>query len=201
MIVKYKTVGREELQGCHAEVDMRTGVVSINADVWDIYDDFEKNFIIAHEMGHYNLDTDDETAADKYALSYVFGTAPRSLKRSIQALYRIGVLDSDRVLKLYQYALQMDANAGNQQAAIELQSVENDYNEEFNQTSTTNQNQEKMKRNYIYCRADGEETVETETKKRGHGMNGVNIGGYYFSFANILLLVIAILVFMIYKKN
>lgn len=200
MIVKYKQVGRDQLQNCPAEVDMATGVISINMDVWDDYDDFEKSFVIAHEVGHYVLDTDDEKEADLYALKAVYKTAPKSLRRSIQTLYRIGIVDTERMMSLYKHALSIDAQEGNQAAAIELQSIDNDFNQQF----YTNQKTEKemKKPMYIYRRADGAEVIETvtETKKKGHGLNGVNLGGYYFSFTNIMLIVIAVMLFVIYKK-
>lgn len=203
MIVRYRTVGCAELQSCPAEVDMQTGVVSINADVWDMYDDFEKSFLIAHEMGHYILGTDDEKKADEYALNAVYRIAPKSLKRSLQALYRIGIVDSSRMLNLYQAALNLDARDGNQAAAIELQNIENDYKREF--YTDNNQNNKTMKKtNYIRTRrADGAEVVETvETeKKRGHSVNGITVAGCYFSFTNIMLIIIAVLMVIILKKQ
>ena len=74
---------------CPACVDMETGVISINRDVWDRFDRFEKNFILFHEIGHYDLDTDSEYEADEYALRHVYKSAPRSLKRALQTLYKI----------------------------------------------------------------------------------------------------------------
>lgn len=203
MKVRYRTVGREELQSCPAEVDMKTGIVSINTDVWDKYDDFEKSFIIAHEMGHYILNTYNEMEADEYALMTVYRTAPNSLKRSLQALYRIGIVDSERMLKMYQAALHLDARDGNQAAAIELQSIEDDYNQEF--YTENNQNNKTMKKqNFIRTRrADGAEVVETfeSDNKRGHSINGITVAGCYFSFTNIMLIIIAVMMMLILKKQ
>lgn len=175
---------------CPASVNMQTGVVTINQSVWHNYDNFEKSFVIMHEMGHYKLQTDSEYEADAYALRHVYKTAPRSLKRSLQALCKIGVIDHTRLDRLYREALKLDASDGNEIAAIELQQIKEQYfNHQNPITMTKNRSQENYpaKRNItpdvrVIRRADGE--------KCGHGMNGLHIGDWYFSFTNILLMAI-----------
>ena len=98
MEVKTRYVDAGVLGKCPAAIDMRTGVISINKSVWDSYDKFEKFFVIYHELGHYVLDTDSEYEADAYALRHVYKTAPRSLKRSLQTLMKIRVIDSRRAV-------------------------------------------------------------------------------------------------------
>ncbi|MBN2776240.1 MAG: hypothetical protein JXR36_01275 [Bacteroidales bacterium] len=111
-------VGADVLGVCPAQVYMDNGLIEINADVWDKYSDFEKEFIIAHERGHYELQTDSETEADKFALNAVYGKAPKSLKRSILALHKVGVIDNARFRNLYIEALKIDAYKNNNQRAI-----------------------------------------------------------------------------------
>lgn len=193
MKVKTVSVDASVLGRCPASVDMTSGVISINRSVWDQYDNFEKAFVIMHEVGHYVLDTDSEYEADAYALKHVYRTAPRSLKRSLQTLCKIRVIDPGRLDNLYKEALKLDAADGNGIAQIEL--------EQINQQYFNNQNSRKMratpgqetypiKRNVtpdvrVIRRADGE--------NRGHGMNGLHIGDWYFSFTNLLLMAIVII--------
>ncbi len=199
MKVPTKYVDASVLGRCPASVDMRTGVISINRSVWGGYDNFEKAFVIMHEIGHYVLDTDSEYEADAYALRHVYKTAPRSLKRSLQTLCKIRVIDPSRLDNLYKEALKLDAADGNEIAEIELQQISSN-NQFFNQNSETmtkNSGQETypMKRQRpadvrIVRRADGD--------KCGHGMNGIHIGDWYFSITNLLLA--AIVVILVTKK-
>lgn len=199
MKVQAKYVTRAELQNCPAEIDMISGVVSINKDVWDNYDDFEKKFIILHELGHYNLQTDDESQADRYALERVYRTASKSLKRSLQTLYKVGILDSARMWQLYIEALQLDAKDGNEDAAIELYNINNNI---LNlETMGPRGNQNFIRKNKFDGDTTTTETVETRTEeKRGHKKNGFSVRGVYFSITNILLIVNCILLIMIVGK-
>lgn len=196
MKVKVQYVDAGVLGRCPAAVDMLTGVVSINRSVWNRYDNFEKAFVIMHELGHYVLDTDSEYEADEYALRNVYKTAPRSLKRSLQTLCKIRVLDPMRLSNLYKVALQLDADDGNGIAAIELQKINQFNNHQNFRKMTQDRGQETYpkKRNIIpdirvIRRADG---------GKGHGMNGIHIGDWYFSLTNLLLG--AILISLIAKK-
>lgn len=201
MKVPVRYVGEAELGRCPADVDMTTGVVSINRSVWDSYDDFEKSFVIFHEVGHYVLDTDSEYEADAYALKHVYKTAPRSLKRSLQTLMKIHVIDGNRLNALYREALELDAADGNHDAVLELERINND---NFNNQKSITMKNLNGKESYlskktatpdyrVVRRADG----ETENKK-GHKTNGIKIGDYYLSFTNILLVVL--IAVMIFKK-
>lgn len=198
MKVQVQYVDASVLGTCPAAVDMLTGVVSINKSVWDNYDQFEKSFVLMHEIGHYVLDTDSEYEADAYALKHVYRTAPRSLKRSLQTLCKIRVIDPRRLDALYREALKLDAKDGNAVAALEL--VRTRTNHFIN-----NQNPKKMKPNRgqetypkkrnivpdirVIRRADG---------SKNHGMNGIHVGDWYLSITNILLG--AILICLIAKK-
>lgn len=195
MKVKTRYVDAATLGTCPASVDMQTGVISINRSVWDRYDNFEKAFVIMHELGHYVLDTDSEYEADAYALKHVYRTAPRSLKRSLQTLCKIRVIDPLRLDNLYKEALKLDAADGNEIAEIEL--------EQINQTNyfINHKNSRKMRA------IPGQETYPTKRNRQadvkiirradgakcGHGMNGILLGDWYFSFTNILLIAIAVI--------
>lgn len=194
-----RDVDSSVLGTCPASIDMKTGVININRDVWDRFDNFEKGFILMHEVGHYVLDTDSEYEADAYALKRVYRTAPRSLKRSLQTLMKIRVVDPHRLDALYREALTLDASDGNQIAAIEMERInDNQYFNHKNQIKMTkNRGQEtyfskksetpKMR---VVRRADGD--------KCGHGLNGLHLGNWYFSFTNLLL--IAIVLILLFNK-
>lgn len=191
MKVRTQYVDSSVLGTCPAAVDMRTGVISINKSVWDRYDNFEKAFVIMHEVGHYELDTDSEYEADAYALKRVYRTAPRSLKRSLQTLQKIRVIDPKRLNNLYREALQLDAADGNYDAAIELEHI-NQFNNPKSRKMRATPGQEtypkkRVRNNVVNLvrRADG-------STKCGHGMNGIHIGDWYFSFTNVLLAVLVI---------
>lgn len=194
MKVKVKYVDASVLGRCPASVNMSNGVVSINKSVWNNYDNFEKSFVLFHEIGHYILDTDSEYEADAYALKHVYRTAPRSLKRSLQTLVKIGVIDHARLDRLYKEALKLDANDGNRIAAIELVRIEENqyFNHQNQRTMRPNPGRETYpsKRNItpdvkIIRRADG--------AKCGHGLNGIHIGEWYFSITNIMLMIIVLI--------
>lgn len=177
---------------CPACVDMETGVISINRDVWGRFDQFEKNFILFHEIGHYDLDTDSEYEADEYALRHVYKSAPRSLKRALQTLYKIRVVDGSRLDHLYRVALTLDAADGNSAAALELENLTNHFNNPKNQrvmtknnaTETYLANRKNVKRVKVVRRADG------DNNEKSHKTNGIKVAGMYFSFTNILLMVL-----------
>jgi len=162
-------VTRRELGDCPASVDMNEGIIEINEDVWDHYDDFQKRFILFHEEAHYVLQTDSEQAADTYALRQVAGKYPRSLARSIETLFKVGICNDERYDNIYREALKLDYKMGNKNALIELQKFEN-----MNNFSPKNRKN----------RVDG--GVEPE---RSHKINGFVIGNMYLSFTNLLLIV------------
>ena len=198
MTVNVRYVDSSVLGSCPASVDMRTGVVSINKDVWDRYDQFEQNFVLMHEIGHFVLDTDSEYEADAYALRNVYKTAPRSLKRSLQTLCKIRVVDPTRLNRLYEEALRLDAADGNYAAAVELREI-------TGENFFSNQNYRKMTKNrgqQTYLEKSGiapdYKIVRRADGNRGHGQNGIRIGDWYFSITNILL---AVIVVLLWSKN
>lgn len=109
-----------------AQVDMTTGEVYINADVWPHYTAIQQKFIILHEIGHYSLNTDDETKADSYALARLAGTIPQSLRTVLQEIAAIQFVDDSRLLALYRAALKIDIKKNKNPLAIaELNQLKN----------------------------------------------------------------------------
>lgn len=148
-------VTAKELGSCPAAVLMDDGTIEINRDVWNLYTPFEQQFILAHEAGHYLLQTSSEEAADLYALQQMHRTQRRSLKQSIGTLVKMGnTIPASRVEALYREALKMDAQInGNQRATQELQ---------YLSTKNNQRNMRQSKYN-MYHRADGQSTTAVST--------------------------------------
>lgn len=205
------------LQNCPAEVDMVTGDIYINTDVWDGYTEAEKRFIIGHESGHYALQTGSEQEADAYALEQNFGQIRDSLRSSFTALDKADVENEARWNALYITALEIDARHGNTRAANELKKLSNKPMKKQNKMRSypgqvtyiqPAQQPAQNQRTYNVRRfsADGGEGADTETPTTGKGdpkkqlkTNGIAVGSMYFSFTNIMLVAIAII--LIVKLN
>lgn len=212
------------LQNCPAEVDMVTGDIYINTDVWDGYTEAEKRFIIGHESGHYALQTGSEQEADAYALEQNFGQIRDSLRSSFTALDKADVENEARWNALYINALEIDARNGNTRAANELKKLSNKPMKKQNKMRSypgqvtyiqPAQQPDQNQRTYNMRRfsadggegaADGGEGAATETPTTGkgntqkqHKTNGIAVGSMYFSFTNIMLVAIAII--LIIKLN
>lgn len=191
-----------ELQNCPAAVDMDTGDIYINRDVWDRYTEAEKKFIIQHELGHYLQQTDSEIEADLYALNANFGKVHKSLKSSFTALDKSGVVNENRWNMLYENALTIDAEHGNTIAQAELEKIQSKTN--FKNRNKMRKQNKQSQITYIHPMAamsrvssfDGEETYPTTTDEEPKmaGMNcGITIGNCYFKITDIILAIIAII--------
>lgn len=213
--MKFIDTDSSDLQDCPAAVDMDTGDIYINQDVWDQYTESEKQFILQHELGHYNQQTDSEEDSDLYALKQNFGKVKKSLKSSFSALEKAGVKSEKRIGSLWKNALTIDANNGNETARKELAKLNLEhFNQKSNkmrqkqgnvtfigrpatQETETNRRQIAVRRGF--CRADGDEENSENKSGKKHKANGITISGYYFSFTNLLLVSIALI--LIFKKN
>ena len=209
-------VGFAELGRCPAAVRMADGVIEINADVWDRYDDFEKAFILAHEEGHYRLQTDSETEADAYALHKCYRKTDRSLKRSIETLYKVGIVNEERYNALYTEALKLDWQAnGNEKAKKEL--------EKLNITKMNNKMTLSTTPFVHYRRMDGEQEMAEQPAPQagvcprpvphtyGHGSiirrdsnglaTGIAVMGFYLSWETVAIVVTSAILLCRLKKQ
>jgi hypothetical protein len=196
MALLYRYVTSNDLGNCPCAVDCNTGIVEVNRDVWNKYNEIERRFLLAHEEGHYYLDTDDETEADIYALRKLAGTTNNSLAKCIGALLKVDVIDDGRYYRLYKEALKIDQSKGNKQAINELNKLE------------------KQMRKYRYAEGDEPESPEQEPEsqetfeevevtaspKNQYAPNGIVFCGYYFSFTNILLIIIAFILYNLKRQ-
>ncbi|MBO7201858.1 MAG: hypothetical protein J6V54_10765 [Bacteroidales bacterium] len=224
MLITY--VDSKELGSCPAAVLMDDGTIQINADVWHRYTPYQQQFILAHEQGHYELQTQSEELADLYALRTLHGTSPQSLKQSIDTLVKMGnVIPTERVMALYIQALKIDATINqNQRAKTELAKI---CTGTSNKTQINNNNNKTMRQSKYnkYHRADGATTGVDTTEhqpmyadsqlaqdnqkqpdyNRLHIITnlkpGLQIGGTFFDLHTILMAAILVVLCMIYKKK
>jgi len=177
-----------------ASVDTKTGMLILNPRVWEKYTTFEKNFIIAHEEGHFVNPNGSEEDADLYAIKKLAGTEPKSLAKSIATLDKIPNITEERLDMLYYEALKIDAQMGNNEAKEKIEKFETMYNKRTTFPKKVR-------------RADGDnenDIIVSDPKSkvepgRSHKTNGIVLGGFYFSFTNIILL--CTLIFMIRSKK
>lgn len=179
-----------------ASVEMDSGTIILNKDIFPNYDEFTKKFIVEHEKGHYNLQTDDESKCDTYALQKLYGKTNRSLKKSVIALSKFLPDNDPRIEKLYKETLLIDWKLNKNKKALKELSM-----------NIKKSNMDTPFLGKIY-NADGgnlEDTTETETEKKGipiikiTGEKFYNILGIDFNLTNLLLLFIAII--LIFKKK
>jgi hypothetical protein len=100
-----------------ASVEMDTGKIILNRDVYPYFSDFTQQFIKEHELGHYKLPTDSEYEADAYALNKLYGSTGKSLKKSMKAITDFLPVDDPRVIELYKKALLIDSKKNNNKKA------------------------------------------------------------------------------------
>lgn len=128
MIYRYK----DNMGSNPASVNIRTGVVSLNRDIWDKLTDYEKAIILLHEEGHYRLKTLDEIRADIYSIDKYLSDAdtPEKRRQLLNTVFKI-VPDEERRVQFVKNLLQYDevANANPRSTAM-LQAI-NDYEAGF----------------------------------------------------------------------
>ncbi len=112
-----------------ARVNRHTGEILLNSRVWNKLPEGFQKFILAHEEGHYVLQTTSEIEADNYAFQKLAGTFKNSLKTCVATLADVLPFTSDshtlRLLNMYRLALLYQANKyGDQPTIKELERIE-----------------------------------------------------------------------------
>jgi hypothetical protein len=141
-----------------ASVEMDTGRIILNRDVFPQYSEFTQKFILEHERGHYLLPTDSEEEADAYALTKLYKSTNQSLKKTMKAITDFIPVHDPRVENLYRKALLIDSEYNNnQKAKEELKNI----TEKSMRGKLASSQSPFIRFNAIgnyYKRADGEET-------------------------------------------
>ncbi len=124
MIPELDLIHDSSIGSTPAQVDRRTGEITVNPDVFYNLTPFQQRFVIMHELGHYHLQTTSEVEADAYAFDQLIGSEYKSLKQCLGSIAEL--LDDDNETKaerykaLYIRALKWDAAHGNPWAKEEL---------------------------------------------------------------------------------
>ncbi len=128
----------KELMGLNpASINLDTGLITINRDVWCRLSQVQRKLILLHEKAHKALDTlTDEIACDRWALERFAGTEKNSLRKALDAyagLLDKNYIDVERKKQILQSLLTIDAERfGNKRAENLLA--------KFNQTTQNNGN-------------------------------------------------------------
>jgi len=179
--------GNYDLMGTNpASVNMQTGDIVLNMNTFPYLDPFTQKFIVEHEKAHFDLQTDCEYQADRTALSKLYKTEHRSLKKSVKALADFLGDEDNRIETIYKEALKIDKGM--------------------------NQNLFRNRRSpFLFSAADGSEDGLGEgTGNRERGGRGwdrgdgtsrrfLSIGGYVFSIGE--LAIVACLLILIFRKK
>jgi len=75
-----------------AAIDKARGIIFLGPKYFEL-DHFARAFVLAHELGHYALDTASEEAADAFAIEALSGRAPRSHARSVETIAKFLNID------------------------------------------------------------------------------------------------------------
>lgn len=116
-------VGYDELQLCPAAVEVDENgkaTILVNTITFPPADSFAQKFYLAHELGHYLLNTNQEEIADTFAIGLLAGTEHKSLKKSLDALYRLHTIPYSRLLTLYNTALKIDKQHQQQKTTLTM---------------------------------------------------------------------------------
>ncbi|HAN77694.1 MAG TPA: hypothetical protein DCQ31_07935 [Bacteroidales bacterium] len=111
-----------------AKVFRPTGTIFINNRIWHTIDKQVQKVILAHEEGHYKLQTADEFKADRYAFEKYALSEPGSLKALHRAITQHLDITNDESHRQRAKAqiiriLETDAKNGNQKAKFILNSL------------------------------------------------------------------------------
>ncbi len=99
-----------------ARTDLVTGEIEINKARWEQLSPEEREFVLYHEVGHYQLQTFDEVAADRYALQRLAGKKPYSLINYLNAVNEISYSNPQRVSAAQHDTLKIAASRGSKEA-------------------------------------------------------------------------------------
>ncbi len=105
-----------------ARCEVATGVIEINKFIWQFLTPEQREFVLAHEQGHYERQTFDEVQADRYALERLKLRKKNSLRHYVKSVRTISHDDPLRCINAERNALQVAADKGSKEAKQLLQS-------------------------------------------------------------------------------
>lgn len=104
-----------------ARCEVKTGRIQVNRLIYDLLPDYQKEFVLEHEKGHYYGQSYNEVVADRYALDQLKLRKPNSLWNYVQSVRAISHEDPVRCYAAERGALQVAADHGSDYARQLLQ--------------------------------------------------------------------------------
>lgn len=171
-----------------AAVNMRTGRIALNSDLWDQYDAIEQDWIINHELGHYKYASDDELIADNFATK----KTNIALSKVLKILKKIGA-NQERINNINK---QIKNNKDMMRQSIgNSPFVPNKAMSYADGGGTTENNQTDEERRQaalaLMLRSAANNTPSLKTQKKG-----IVISDFYLSFEVIALVAVAVVLFL-----
>lgn len=104
-----------------ATVNIETGEIYVNKDIWDEFTPTEKAIILLHEEGHYANHTLDEIKADCYLIEKYLCKANNPKRRAdlLNCIFKI-VPDDERKIEFVRNLMQYDSTANNNRCSERL---------------------------------------------------------------------------------
>lgn len=99
-----------------ARCEVKTGRIEINRLIYDLLPDYQKEYVLQHEKGHYYRQTYNEVEADAYALEQLKLRKPNSLWHYVLSVRAISHDDPVRCRAAEKAALQVAAQKGSKEA-------------------------------------------------------------------------------------
>lgn len=99
-----------------ARCEVRTGRIEINRLIWDLLPEYQREYVLAHEKGHYYRQTYNEVEADRYALDRLKLRKPNSLWNYVKSVRAISHNDPVRCHAAERGALEVAARKGSKEA-------------------------------------------------------------------------------------
>lgn len=99
-----------------ARTDLRSGVIEVNLEAFNMLPEYCQRFVLFHEEGHFRLQTTSEVKADDYALKRMALREPYSLRNHIDSVYLVARDDVRRKKHALYSVLKVAAEHGNEEA-------------------------------------------------------------------------------------
>ncbi len=99
-----------------ARCEVKTGKIQVNNLIYSLLPDYQKEFVLQHELGHYYRQSYNEVVADQYALEQLKLQKPNSLWNFVKSVRAISHEDPVRCYAAEQAALQVAADKGSDYA-------------------------------------------------------------------------------------
>lgn len=206
----FRTTGQGELGACPAAVEVDEAgkpTIIINRDRFGLASDFEQRFYLAHELGHYIMQTGIEEVADAFALGALAGTERKSLKQSLAALYAMPTIPYGRLEAMARRCEQIDRNH-KKLTDMAKQNLNKMYNAnmlradgETNPTQTTTTEAAVVAKQTMADAATAASVIGDILVGNNRRRAGIRINNVFFSLESIILSAILIVAVVIACKK